>query len=128
MATLIIPGHDRDALVTVLFPGLPADLCNPLVWTVQCAGCGDTYAHVEGVHDGFCDDCEADYTEQCQRELSAFVRLDDVVGYDDARDELNELAVSEWAAAERDEVDSMPPITVAEANAEVAAMIQAQAA
>lgn len=130
MATLIIPGHDRDALVTVLFPGLARDLgeTNPLVWTVQCAACGRDYRHIEGVHDGFCDDCEDAAIEAAIADLAADAASEDHLGFVDVRAELDALAVDEWRSAERDQapreccniiVDSQPcpgcPIAIAAA-------------
>lgn len=100
MATMFIPGHDRDAIehdvaeyepteqdlqlvsrFLQLTPDL--DVPEPATWLVECQGCGQEYTHIEGVHDGYCDRCEQAYTA-------------------DVTAELDELAYDEWAAAERD--------------------------
>jgi hypothetical protein len=129
MATMHVPGHDRDAQLVVPAESIVVLVADGIAaaarMIVRCAGCGEEYLHIEGIHDGFCGPCEDTYTEQARRELHGEwtpIYDEDLIGFDDARVELDQIAVDEWEAAERDG-ESMPQITVADANAEVAAMI-----
>lgn len=89
MATMLIPGHDRDAIATIV-ERVDAELAD--------------------LFDGGADSDEYTPTEDDERTTSLFLaplvytERFDTVGLEDARTALDELAYDEWVAAERDAV------------------------